>query len=340
LLNQPSSTEPADEALVAQLAAGNHEAIVPLLVRYVPRVRRLAEAAFDPASADEIVQDVFVNVWRGAGSFDPNRGMLRDWLLRIARNRIANELRRRGRHPETRTDDESVWSSVCDSTPEPSDAVWHEFRRGVLRSAVDELPSKQRQALALAFFDDLTHEQVAAALDVPLGTVKSRIRSALQSLRHRLAPLAASLVALLLVVTALVWHDASKSRRLELEDRALWLVTTSDVVPLRLAPADGIDPKTHGTYRGRAGEPLAVMTFSNFTPAPAGQEYHAWARNNDRWLDLGTVQLNPAGNGRLIAEDKSLADPPQNLRVTLEAGGSSNQEPSGATIISWPGPTQ
>lgn len=323
---------------MAQLAAGDHEAIVPLLVRYAPRVRRLAEAAVESATAEEIVQDVFVAVWRGAGSFDPNRGRLRDWLLRIARNRISNELRRRGRHPEMNTAaDDMAWSGVNDPGPEPSEAVWHEFRRRVLRAAVDALPAKQRQAVALAFFDDLTHEQVATALDVPLGTAKTRIRSAIGMLRHRLAPLVASLV-MLVIMAGIVWHDLGKTRRLEQEDRALWLVTSSDVVPLRLGAASGIDPKTHGTYRGRSGEGLAVLTFSNFAPAPSGQEYRAWARIKGRWLDLGSIQLNGAGNGRLVAANEALAEPTDELRVTLEpVGGSRSSEPSGSPIISWPG---
>jgi len=321
---------------MAELANGNHEAIVPLLVRYAPRVQRLAEAALDSAVAEDIVQDVFVAVWRGADSFDPKRGALRDWLLRIARNRISNEIRRRGRHPEMSTAAvETVWSGVSDPGPQPSEAVWHEFRRRVLRAAVDALPSKQRQAVALAFFDDLTHELVAAALEVPLGTAKTRIRSAIGMLRHRLAPLVASLMVLL--VAGVVWHDLGKTRRLEQEDRALWLVTSSDVVPLRLEAASGIDTKTHGTYRGRAGEGLAVLTFSNFAPAPSGREYFVWARVRDRWLNLGAVQLNDAGNGRLVAENPALAEPPEELRVTLEpVARSSPGEPSGPPIISWP----
>ena len=325
---------------MAQLAAGKHEAIVPLLVRYAPRVQRLAEAAVDSAAAEEIVQDVFVAVWRGAASFDPNRGALRDWLLRIARNRISNEHRRRGRHPEMGTAaDETVWSGVWDSAPQPSEAAWHEFRRRALRAAVDALPPKQRQAVALAFFDDLTHEQVATALDVPLGTAKTRIRSAIQMLRHRLAPLMASLVALF-VVSAIVWHDLGEKRRLEQEDRALWLITTSDVVPRRLEPAIGTDTKTHGTYRGRAGEPLAVLAFSNFAPAPTGREYRAWARINDHWLSLGTVPLNGAGNGRLIVENPALSEAPQELRVTLEPVGGNKNVPAGSSIIDWPASSQ
>src|SRR5262249_59669744 len=114
--------------------------------------------------------------------------------------RIANEFRRRGRHPEMNSSaDESAWLGASDPGPEPPVAVWQEFRRRVLRTAVDALPSKQRQAVALAFFDDLTHEQVAKALDVPLGTAKTRIRSAIGMLRNRLTPIVASLMVLVVV---------------------------------------------------------------------------------------------------------------------------------------------
>src|SRR5262249_52414920 len=152
-------------------AGGDRETIVALLVRYAPRVMSLALASVDRPAAEEIVQDVFVAVWRNASSFDPARGNFRNWLLTITRNRIANELRHRGRRPDARASgDEGDWNSLVGNTPSPDEGVWLDFRRQTLRSAVDALPVKQRQALSLAFFEELTHEQVAAALDVPLGT--------------------------------------------------------------------------------------------------------------------------------------------------------------------------
>jgi RNA polymerase sigma-70 factor (ECF subfamily) len=332
-----TTDEPSDEALVAQLAAGDREKIVPLLLRYAPRILGLASAAVDHTAAEEIVQDVFVAVWRGAGSFDPARGNFRSWLLTITRNRIANELRRRGSRPDQRTaNQEADLTSFADRGPTADDNVWHDFRRQTLRAAVDSLPAKQRQALSLAFFNELTHEQVAAALDVPLGTAKTRIRSAIESLRGQLTPLRASLLVGLFLMAGLMWQYR-QSERLEQDRRALWLVTTSDVVPVRLGALAGIDPKTHATYRGRAGETLSVMTFSNFPPAPAGQEYRAWARHGDRWTDLGIVPLDSAGNGRLIAEAPSLVKLPDGVRITLEqSGGQSRQEPAGKPMVAWP----
>jgi RNA polymerase sigma-70 factor (ECF subfamily) len=333
-----TSDEPSDEALIAQLAAGDREKIVLLLVRYAPRVLNLASTAVDRSAAEEIVQDVFVQVWRGASSFDPARGSFRTWLFTITRSRIANELRRRGRRPDTRaTNNDAEWASVADPAPAPDDKVWLDFRRQTLRAAVDSLPVKQRQALSLAFFEELTHEQVAAALDVPLGTAKTLIRSALESLRSQLAPLRASFVIALFLLAGLMWHQYRQSVRLDQERRALWLVTTSDVVPIRVEPLPGIDPKTHGTYRGRAGETLAVMTFSNFPPAPTGQQYRAWCLHGDRWTDLGIVPLDAAGSGRLIADDPSLTKLPDAVRVTLDSAGNQSRPNSGDTpIIAWP----
>jgi RNA polymerase sigma-70 factor (ECF subfamily) len=312
--------------------------MVLLLVRHAPRVFSLATAALGRAAAEEIVQDVFVAVWRGADGFDPSRGAFRNWLLTITHNRIANELRRRGRRPDTRESlDTANNLDPADAGPGPDDNVWRDFRRETLREAVDSLPLKQRQALSLAFFDELTHEQVAAALEVPLGTAKTRIRSGIGALRQRLTPLRASLLIAVLLLCGLVWRGQQRVAQLDQDRRALWLVTTSDVVPVRLEPLPGVNPKTHGTYRGRPGEPLAVMTFSNFPPATAGSAYRAWARHGDRWTSLGNVELDAAGNGRLVAESPVLAGTPEGLQVDLESTGRQLPlTPTGKSIIAWP----
>ena len=89
----------SDEELMGQLAAGRPEALGPLHGRYATLVFNLAARTLDRATADEVVQDVFVAVWRKAGTFDPARGSFRAWMLQIAHFRVINELRRRGRRP-------------------------------------------------------------------------------------------------------------------------------------------------------------------------------------------------------------------------------------------------
>ncbi len=340
--NSPSEVglpgaEPSDNALMTQLAAGQQQALVPLLVKYGPRVLNLASTAVDRAAAEEILQDVFVSAWRSAGTFDPARGTVRDWLLGIARNRISNELRRRGRRQDTTpTGDEAAWREASDAAPQPPDIVWQNFRRSALQEAVNALPPKQRQALSLAFFDELTHQQIASTLNVPLGTAKTRVRSALATLRTQLTPMMASLLTLLLLLSGVLYRQYQQSRQFDLEQRALWLVTSSDIVPLRMEAASGVDPKTHGTYRARPGQPLAVFTFSNFTPAATGQVYRVWARNSQGWLNLGVVPLDAAGNGRLVVENSALSTAPEQLEVTQEPSDRSANSPSDPPLISWP----
>jgi RNA polymerase sigma factor (sigma-70 family) len=316
-----------------QLAAGRQEALCPLHGRYAPLIFSIAAQTLDRAAAEEIVQDVFLAVWRHASSFDPARGAFRAWVLRITHLRVLNELRRRGRRPRTAGDpDGQQLASVPDPGPGPDDTLWREHRRAIVQAAVEALPPPQRQALSLAFLEDLTHEQVAAFLDLPLGTAKSRIRAGLQALRVRLAPLVVAGLALVALVSVLGHRESVLHR----SDRALRLVTSSDVVPLRLVAAPGTLSETHGTYRGRPGVAMAVMTFSHFAPAPRGSVYVAWALHNGRWTPLGQVRPDGRGSYLMIAEGAHLRSPPEALQVTLEPA-QTPPAPTGPTVIVWPG---
>src|SRR6185295_4805 len=125
----------------------------------------------------------------------------------------------------------------------------------------------QREALGLAFLDDLTHEEVAAELGLPLGTAKTRIRTGLQKLRAVLGPQRAALAVLcLLAVVGIRWW--SERTTLARYDRALSMLTASDSVNLRLAAVSPTPEETHARYRGRPGAPTAVVTLSKFPPAP------------------------------------------------------------------------
>ena len=319
---------------MGEVASGRAESVGPLYERYAPAIFGMATRALGRPAAEEIVQEVFLEVWRHAAKFDAKRGPFRPWLFQIAHFRIANELRRRSRRPQIEPDPEGErLAGLADPAPDPSEESWFAYRKEVLRSAVEQLPPPQRQALGLAFFQELPHDQIAAALNLPLGTAKSRIRAGLRSLRGRLSPIAATLLVLALVTAAGLLVE---TRRGALRgDRALTMLTSSDSVALHLSPTAGVGPATHGNYRFRPGSPIAVITFSHFPEAPVGFVYQAWVRHGDRWISLGTATPDREGHARLIAEDPALAAPPDAIRVTLEKSGGS-LEPTGRDVIVFP----
>jgi RNA polymerase sigma-70 factor (ECF subfamily) len=325
----------SDEALMRELAAGHQDALAPLHGRYAALIFNLAAQTLDRAAAEEIVQDVFLVVWRKADTFDPARGAFRPWVLRIAHLRIINELRRRGRRPQAALDPDGLrLMTVADGSPPPDEAAWREYRRATVQEAVAHLPPPQRQALSLAFFDDLTHEQIATFLNLPLGTAKTRIRAGLRKMRIYLTPL---LIVVLTLLVALLAAAGLREHRQQAtvaqQLNALHLVTSSDVTPIRLNAAPGIPAKTHATYRGHPGESLAVMTFENFVPAPSGQTYQIWARYNGQWVALGMMTPDSNGYALLIIENPTNVAPPEALQVTLEPARGS-PTPSGPVIVS------
>jgi RNA polymerase sigma-70 factor (ECF subfamily) len=336
----PASEDSSDEELMAQLADGRPEALGPLHGRYAALVFGLAARSLDRAAAEEISQEVFLAVWRHAASFDPARGSFRAWLARIARTRVLNELRRRGRRPRaTSRSHERLEADRADPGPGPAEEAWRAHRRDAVRAAVDALPPPQREALGLAFLEDLTHEQIAALLDVPLGTTKSRIRAGVKALRSRLAPLvAAGLIMTGLVVAGL--HEIDQQVEQRRRERALRLVTNSEVVPRPLGPAaPGINPAAHGNYCGRPGDDLAVLTLSDLDPAPTGFEYRAWASHQGRWTLLGRATFEGEGPSPIIAEGPVLRSLPDQVLVTVEPiGHRAGATPSGPPLILWPTP--
>lgn len=218
--------------------------------------------------------------------------------------------------------------------PDPPDAAWTAYRRDAVRAAMQKLPLPQRQALGLAFFDDLTHEQVARVLELPLGTAKTRIRAGLQKMRLALAPVIAA-VALGSLALLGVRYQA-ESALAERNARAVALLTASDAESPRLAAAPGMPEVSHGHYTMRPGTPMAVLSFSFLPPAPAGKAYQAWVLEGGTWRSLGVTQVDADGHALLVAEGAALGQLPDAIQVTLEpAGGSA--APSGAVVIHWEG---
>src|SRR5216684_5003603 len=116
---------------------------------------------------------------------------------------------------------------------------------------------------------------------------------------------------------------------------AVALVTAKDVAPLRLAAASGVPSAANGTYWGRVGTDVAVLTLSDLPPAPEGVRYRGWVQHADRWTSIGVASPDAAGSARLIAESPDLAFAPDALRVSLEPYDAS-QVPLGPSVLTWP----
>ena len=141
----------------------------------------------DPGLAQEIVLDVYAQVWQRAADFDPARGTVAAWLITVTRSRAIDMRRARRRLPITESLDDAGELSADTPTPEACSAAAERHR--FVRRALAGLNADARQAIELAYFAGLTHTQIAARLDQPLGTVKTRIRAAMMQLRTLLAPL-------------------------------------------------------------------------------------------------------------------------------------------------------
>jgi RNA polymerase sigma-70 factor (ECF subfamily) len=177
-----------DEALAVRVADGSRAAFSLLYDRYARSVYAFATHVLGPTRAEDVVQEVFLTLWRKATQFDPRRGPFEVWFMSVARHRVVDELRRRG--AEQRLIDfnpiERVLSQAHDVADVEQEAAARE-RNDTLLRALHELPAEQRRVLVLAYFAGLTHGQLAEALDLPLGTVKKRLKLGLNKLRAALA---------------------------------------------------------------------------------------------------------------------------------------------------------
>lgn len=309
-----------DEELVARLGSGDENALRALHQRYAALVFTVAARIVDTTTAEDVVQDVFVTLWRKHRTFDPSRGSFKSWIVQVARHRALNELRSRksrGRH------DEEPLERLADDSLEPDEMQWLEHRRAAVRKAVDALPAPQRQALSLAFFDELTHEQIASVLRTPVGTTKTRIRLALR----RLGPLLLTILSAVVIGLALRRHEERSARN----EQALRMVTASDVVTVRLRAAPGVPGDAHGTYRTRPGAHVAVLTTSHLPGIAGSGTYAAWAHRQGRWEYLGAVLIEEDGRSVLVSESIP-ATIPDEVRVTLERGDD-RRAPHGDVVL-------
>jgi RNA polymerase sigma-70 factor (ECF subfamily) len=169
-----------EDTLADGFRAGDEEALRLAYDRFGGAVFHLASRGLaNLADAEDVVQATFVAAWLGRQTFDPERGSLLGWLLGIARRKVVDRLRAAAR-------EERVADTVRRlGEPPPDSAPDRVVERLVLADELAHLPAEQRRALELAFYDDLTHVQIAAVTGQPLGTVKSHIRRGMTRLKQR-----------------------------------------------------------------------------------------------------------------------------------------------------------
>ena len=180
--------DPSDEALVERVRRQDMTAFSVLYDRYARSVYVLAVTALDRAEAEEIVQEVFLRLWRKADQFQPERGPFGAWFMTIARHHLWDVLRRLHREPSLAAEviDQLLMESATNAASVEEEAWSQEVGEAVL-CALQGLPAEQRRALVLAYFGGLSQSSIAQHLGWPLGTVKKRIRLGLQKLRTALA---------------------------------------------------------------------------------------------------------------------------------------------------------
>lgn len=170
-------TDSPDAALISRVRRGDQQAMAQLYDRYSGVVYAVAlRVLADTAAAEDVLQDVFMQLWRKPSAFDASRGSLAPWLAVIARNRAIDQIRKR--KPETDVEDIVI---AVDADLEGDTA--RKLSIDKVRGALNAMAPGQRRLLEMAFFEGLTHTEIAAKTGDPLGTVKTRIRAGLLALR-------------------------------------------------------------------------------------------------------------------------------------------------------------
>lgn len=179
----------AERDLIQRVAQGSGEAVGELYDRFGSTVYGLALRVLgQPDLAEEVVQDVFAQVWREAARYDPARASLAGWIIMLTRTRAIDRLRaRRARPDHTRAVDETHAGGLPspDRNPEAVSITAAEVQR--VKTALAALPDTLRSIIELAYYEGLSHSEIATRTGMPLGTVKTRLRSAMGTLRGALA---------------------------------------------------------------------------------------------------------------------------------------------------------
>jgi RNA polymerase sigma-70 factor (ECF subfamily) len=184
------AADPSDEALLERIARGDSDALGVLYDRYARVAIAVGYRVLgEHGAAEDVVQEAFLAVWRRVDSFNPTRGSVRSWLLTIVRNGAVD--RRRGRHARALQDAalDDVAFRLATGDEETFETVAASFEAERVREALATLPPDQREAIELAYFGGLTHQEIAQKTGAPLGTIKGRMRLGLHKLRNSLGDL-------------------------------------------------------------------------------------------------------------------------------------------------------
>jgi len=185
-----SAQQMLDQEMIARIGRRDQSAFSALYDRLSGPLYSLAMKMLgDPAEAQDALQDVFLQIWSRAGTYDPEQSSVFSWTVLLTRSRVIDRMRARGRRSRvvvastedaSTAADASTVESAADTAEKNDEAVR-------VRYVLNNLPSEQREAIEMAFFEHLSHHEIAARLGQPLGTVKARIRRGLLKLRQRLS---------------------------------------------------------------------------------------------------------------------------------------------------------
>lgn len=176
------NSEPNDGALIAAIRSGNQDAMAQLYARYSSVVYAVALRVLgDTAAAEDVLQEIFMQLWRSPGSFDSERGDLAPWLAVIARNRAVDVLRKR--RPQT-----EISETIVSVEPDLAGEADRGRAMEKVRAVLEEMPAAQRSSLEMAYFEGYSHSEISEKTGEPLGTVKTRIRNGLMLLRKAVEP--------------------------------------------------------------------------------------------------------------------------------------------------------
>lgn len=182
----PTMESPTDEELARGLVAGDQVCLATAYRRWATLVHTLAWRSLgDPKEAEDVTQQVFVGVWRGRHGYRPERGSVVGWIVGITRHRIADALAARTRRSDLVTAAGETLAVLAPGA-EPTDTADAVLERVLLRQELAHLAEPQQQVLRLAFYEGLTHSEIAQRTGWPLGTVKSHARRGLHQLRRSL----------------------------------------------------------------------------------------------------------------------------------------------------------